>query len=101
MKSYLLKELAQMVDGEVIGDSEIVIREGPVQDEICRFITEREAELLLIGAPRGTTAVIFGDDKVEQFAADIEKTTGIPVEIVRPRTIDKETVGETAGATDA
>ena len=66
-------------------DSEIVIREGQVRDEICRFLDERSAEILLLGAPRGTTATIFGDDVVEQFAASVEKATGIPVEIVRPQ----------------
>ena len=66
-------------------DSEIVIREGLVRDEICRFLDERSAEILLLGAPRGTTATIFGDDIVEQFAASVEKATGIPVEIVRPQ----------------
>ncbi|UCG22619.1 MAG: universal stress protein [Chloroflexota bacterium] len=65
--------------------SEIVIREGQVRDEICRFLEERSAEMLLLGAPRGTTATIFGDDVVEQFAATVEETTGIPVEIVRPQ----------------
>jgi nucleotide-binding universal stress UspA family protein len=65
-------------------ESEIVIREGLVRDEICRFIEERKAELLLIGAPRGTTAAVFGDDKVEQFASSIEESTGVTVEIVRP-----------------
>jgi len=66
-------------------DSEIVIREGQVRDEICRFLDERSAEMLLLGAPRGTTATIFGDDVVEQFAATLEETTGVPVEIVRPQ----------------
>lgn len=71
-------------------DSEIVIREGLVRDEICRFLEERSAEMLLIGAPRGTTAAVFGDDKVEQFATDIERSTGVPVEIVRPRKVTVE-----------
>ncbi|HSG17971.1 MAG TPA: universal stress protein [Anaerolineae bacterium] len=66
-------------------DSEIVIREGQVRDEICRFLDERSAEMLLLGAPRGTTATIFGDDIVEQFAAFVKEATGIPVEIVRPQ----------------
>ena len=65
--------------------SEIVIREGKVRDEICRFLDERSAEMLLLGAPRGTTATIFGDDVVEQFAVTVEDATGVPVEIVRPQ----------------
>jgi nucleotide-binding universal stress UspA family protein len=65
--------------------SEIVIREGKVQDEICRFLKENSAELLLLGAPRGTTTAIFGDDLVEQFAKSIHLHSGVPVEIVRPQ----------------
>ena len=81
-------------------ESEIVIREGQVRDEICRFIKERSAELLLLGAPRGTTATIFGDDMVEQFAADLEKTTGVPVEIVRPRASAEATTAAVETASD-
>jgi hypothetical protein len=81
-------------------ESEIVIREGPVRDEISRFINERSAERLLLGAPRGTTATIFGDDMVEQFAADVEKTTGVVVEIVRPVVSEEETITALEAATE-
>ncbi len=68
-------------------DAKIVIREGHVQDEISAFITEIQASLLLLGAPRGSTANVFGDDLVERFAENIQQTTNIPVEIVRPETL--------------
>lgn len=64
--------------------SEIIIREGIVQEEICRFIKEQSANLLLIGAPRSTTITDFGDDYIEQMASDIQEQSGVPVEIVRP-----------------
>jgi nucleotide-binding universal stress UspA family protein len=69
-------------------DSEIVLREGPVRDEICEFLKERSAHLLLVGAPRGTSAAVFGDDKVEQFASEIERETAVQVEIVRPQLVE-------------
>jgi len=65
-------------------DSEVVIRDGAVFEEISRFLKERSAELLLLGAPRGTTANIAGDDVIEQLAEDIQSETGVEVEIVRP-----------------
>ena len=65
-------------------ESSTVIREGPVISEICRFLTEQSAELLLLGAPRGTTASVMGDDPVEKLAEHISDETGIPVEVVRP-----------------
>lgn len=65
--------------------SEVIIREGEVQEEICRFIEEQSASLLLLGAPRGTTTASFGDDFVEQMAGDIQDQSGVPVEIVRPQ----------------
>lgn len=67
--------------------SDIAMREGPVQEEICRFIMEQSADLLLLGAPRGTTATSFGDDIIEQFAQSIEDQTSVTVEIVRPESI--------------
>jgi nucleotide-binding universal stress UspA family protein len=70
--------------------SEIAIREGAIKDEICRFLEERSADLLLLGAPMGTTSAIFGDDLVEQFAQKINETSGVPVEIVRPEEIQEE-----------
>ncbi len=67
--------------------AQIVIREGTVRDEICTFVTETNAKLLLLGAPRGTSANIFGDDEIEVFARSIHDTTGVPVEIIRPETV--------------
>jgi len=64
--------------------SKIVIREGKVIDEICNFLEEESADLLLLGAPRGTSASTLGDDPVERFAESIEHESGVPVEIVRP-----------------
>lgn len=68
-------------------DVKMEIREGRVQDEICNYIAETQASLLLLGAPRGSTANVFGDDLVERFAHNIQQSSGIPVEIVRPETI--------------
>jgi nucleotide-binding universal stress UspA family protein len=67
--------------------SEVVIREGNVQDEIRRYLRESSATTLLLGAPRGTTTSRFGDDYVEQMANDIQDQSGVPVEIVRPQEV--------------
>lgn len=64
--------------------SEVRIRQGNVRQEIGRFLLENDASLLMLGAPRGTTANVFGDDAIEQFAETIQKETHIPVDIVRP-----------------
>ena len=73
-------------------NSKIVIREGQVMDEICSFLEEEAADLLLIGAPRGTTSTSFGDDPIERFAESIEKESGVRVEVVRPESAAGETV---------
>lgn len=65
-------------------DSEIYIREGHVVEEIIRFAQEVQADLLLLGAPRGTSANVFGDDTIEQLARQIEGEAGVRVEIIRP-----------------
>lgn len=64
--------------------SHVEIREGRVQEEIGHFLRASDAELLILGAPRGATANIFGDDAVEQFAHAIQSETGIEVLVVRP-----------------
>jgi hypothetical protein len=64
--------------------AEIVVRDGKVKDQITKFLNERAAELLLLGAPRGTSDTIFGDDVIEQFAEAIHRDTGVKVEIIRP-----------------
>lgn len=66
-------------------NSEVVIREGNVQEEISRYLLESSATILFIGAPRGTTATNFGDDFIEQIASNIQDQSGVPVEIVRPQ----------------
>jgi nucleotide-binding universal stress UspA family protein len=67
-------------------DVSLVVREGDVQEEIASFLRESSASLLLLGAPRGTTETIFGDDAIEQFALKITEATGVAVEVVRPET---------------
>ena len=61
-----------------------VILVGDVQDEICAYLTEHKASILLLGAPRGTTAELYGDDAIEQFATRITDNSGVEVQIVRP-----------------
>lgn len=61
-----------------------VIREGQVLDEICNYLVNNQVNKLFLGAPRGTTSDLFGDDPVERFAADIHSRTGVAVDIVRP-----------------
>lgn len=64
--------------------AEIIVRDGRVKDQITKFLDESSAELLLLGAPRGTTDTTFGDDVIEQFAESIHRDTGVEVEIIRP-----------------
>jgi hypothetical protein len=67
-------------------DVSLVVKEGNVHEEIGGFLRESNAELLLLGAPRGTTATIIGDDAIEQFAQSIVDSTGVEVEVIRPET---------------
>lgn len=62
----------------------IAIRTGNVREEICRYLIDSDADLLLLGAPRNTTANVFGDDAVELFAQELREQSGVEVEIVRP-----------------
>ena len=55
--------------------ADIAIREGDVSDEIERFLGESGARLLLLGAPRGTTPRVFGDDAIELFADALRQET--------------------------
>lgn len=79
-----LLRMAQRRADAVFLPSQVFIRQGNVREEICRFLTEQDAHLLLLGAPRGTTANVFGDDAIERFAEEVQKETNTPVEIVRP-----------------
>ncbi len=76
-------------------ESSVVIRQGRVVAEICSFVNEQTAELLLLGAPRGTTASIIGDDPVEILAERICQETGVPVEVVRPDSGDQSGLSKT------
>jgi hypothetical protein len=65
----------------------VVVRVGDIREEIGRYLQENNTDLLLLGAPRGTTANVFGDDAIEQFAQSIQQSTGVPVEIIRPENV--------------
>lgn len=67
--------------------AETIILVGDVQDEICRYLTEHQASVLLLGAPKGTEAELQGDDAVKRFAERITEQTGVNVEIVRPEAL--------------
>lgn len=67
-----------------------VIRIGDVRDEICGYLTEQQAGLLLLGAPRSATTSIFGDDPVERLASSIHDNTGVDVAVVRPDVDDPD-----------
>ncbi len=71
-------------------EARLVLREGSVRDEICSLVTEVNAELLLLGAPRGTSTNVFGNSEIEQFAAFIHDTTGVKVQIVRPAPVEND-----------
>ncbi len=64
--------------------TDVKIREGNINTEIVHYLQTHETDLLFLGAPRGTTANVFGDDTIEQLAERITKETAVPVEIVRP-----------------
>lgn len=83
MGETLLRMAQRRADSEFL-PSEIHIRQGEVRQEICRYLLEHDITLLMLGAPRGTTANVFGDDAIEQFAQSIQEQTHVPVEIVRP-----------------
>jgi nucleotide-binding universal stress UspA family protein len=68
-------------------EAEVVVRVGEVAIEIVDYLKEYEPDLLLLGAPRGTTANVFGDDAIERFSEAVEKETNVPVEIIRPEHI--------------
>ena len=68
-------------------EADVTVRVGEVRQEIANYLQECGADLLLLGAPRGTTANVFGDDAIEQFALAIQDSTGIPVEVVRPENV--------------
>ena len=79
-----LLRIAQRRAGAADLDAQLVIREGNVREEIARFLRESEADVLLLGAPRGTTANTFGDDAIERFAVSIQEESAVDVQIVYP-----------------
>ena len=81
-KALLVVAEKRARDAGLIAGSVILV--GNVQDEINRYLIENKASILLLGAPRGTTAELAGDDAIEQFAIRIYESSGVEVEIVRP-----------------
>ena len=86
MGETMLRMAQQRADDQSV-ISEVRVRQGEIEVEIDRFLKESQAQLLLLGAPRGTTANVFGDDAIERFAQMIQEKSGVPVEIIRPDTV--------------
>jgi len=85
--NWMGKTLLQVAKGraETAGlKASVEIREGDVQEQIEKFLQEAHASVLMLGAPRGITANVFGDDAVERFAQSIQDDTGVEVLIIYP-----------------
>jgi nucleotide-binding universal stress UspA family protein len=84
----VMLQIAKLRAGARDMDVRLKVRVGQVREEIEQFLQESNADLLLLGAPRGTTATVFGDDAIEQFARMIQADTGIRVEVIRPEEVE-------------
>ena len=84
----VMLQIAKLRAGARDMDVRLKVRVGQVREEIEQFLQESGADLLLLGAPRGTTATVFGDDAIEQFARTIQEDTGIVVEVIRPEEVE-------------
>ena len=84
-----LLRIAQKRADAVYLSTEVRIRRGQVREEIVRFVKDAQADLLVLGAPRGTTANVFGDDAIERLAEGIRQETAVSVEVVRPDYVNK------------
>lgn len=73
----------QHAENELV-PADVVIRVGRVHEEIVDYLRATTPDLFLLGAPRGTTANVFGDDAVEAFALSLQEETGVRVVIARP-----------------
>lgn len=87
MGETLLRIAQKRADSAYLG-SEVKIRRGNVREEIVRFLRDSDADLLILGAPRGTTANVFGDDAIERLAHEIQQETNVTVEIAHPDSVD-------------
>ncbi len=83
MGETLLRIAQKRADSAYLG-TEVRIRRGNVREEIVRFVKDVDADVLVLGAPRGTTANVFGDDAIERLAESIHQQTAVTVNIIRP-----------------
>lgn len=83
MGETLLRIAQKRADAAYLG-TEVRIRRGSVREEIVRFVKDVKADTLVLGAPRGTTANVFGDDAIERLAESIRQQTAVTVEVIRP-----------------
>lgn len=83
MGETLLRIAQKRADAAYLG-TEVRIRRGSVREEIVRFVKDVKADTLVLGAPRGTTANVFGDDAIERLAESIRQQTAVAVEVIRP-----------------
>ena len=95
MGETLLRIAQKRADAAYLS-TEVKIRRGYVREEIIQFVKDVEADVLVLGAPRGTTANVFGDDAIERLAEVIRQETAVSVEIVRPDYIHKMSESKTS-----
>jgi hypothetical protein len=84
----VMLQIAKLRAGARHIDVQLKVRVGRVREEITQFLQASHADTLLLGAPRGTTATVFGDDAIEQFAHSIQNETGVKVEVIRPEEVE-------------
>jgi nucleotide-binding universal stress UspA family protein len=63
--------------------AQVAIRQGDVQQSIEAFVGEVGASMLIVGAPQpGTAAETFEPERLNDFAAAIQRATGVEVLVV-------------------
>ncbi len=68
--------------------SELLIKEGNFKEQVAIVAKERQADLIILGASRGASSTVFGDDAVEQFAKELQEQVNIRVEIAHPEDLE-------------
>lgn len=72
--------------------ADVDVREGELRGELIAAVRDHSAGVLILGAPRGTTASM-GDDEVERLARAIAQETGVETIIARPEDAPADMVG--------
>jgi len=85
MADFAMRILCDRAERKGVREVQCLVRAGNIQRQIRQFVTEQQADLVIMGRPvRSPGSNVFRPVAFDAFVADLEQEAGVQIEVVTP-----------------